>query len=86
MTGQQPIQWLEHMSKTEDLKKKIMAALDDRLKLLMFTDTDSLCYVVKTPDIYKDMEEHVDKVERMGYGLCQKWYSSITTKDFSCVG
>ena len=46
-----------------DLKKKIMAALDDRLKLLMFTDTDSLCYAVKTPDIYKDMEEHEDNLE-----------------------
>ena len=29
---------------------------------LLFTDTDSLAYVIKTDDIYKDMLEHKEKL------------------------
>ena len=34
---------------------------------LLFTDTDSLCYHVKTDDIYKDMQEIKDKFDFSAY-------------------
>ena len=38
----------------------------DRAKLL-FTDTDSLCYHVKTDDLYKDMEVNLDCYDTSEY-------------------
>ena len=38
----------------------------DRAKLL-FTDTDSLCYHVKTDDLYKDMKENLDCYDTSEY-------------------
>ena len=34
---------------------------------LLFTDTDSLVYSIKTDDIYKDMLEHKEKFDFNGY-------------------
>ena len=34
---------------------------------LLFTDTDSLCYVVETDDIYADMFEEADLYDFSGY-------------------
>ena len=34
---------------------------------LLFTDIDSLCYHVKTDDIYKDMQEMKDKFDFSAY-------------------
>ena len=38
----------------------------DNAKLL-FTDTDSLCYHVKTEDVYKDMEKQKDLFDFSAY-------------------
>ena len=52
----------------------------DRLKLL-FTDTDSLCYAVKTSDIYKDMEaDALEKYDFSGYPFDHSLYSAKNKK------
>ena len=52
---------------------------------LLFTDTDSLCYCVKTDDMYKDMDEDKHLFDRSGYngeGLrsCDKKNAKIIGK------
>ena len=42
---------------------------------LLFTDTDSLAYVIKTDDIYKDMLEHKEKYDFSGYARDHRCYS-----------
>ena len=39
--------------------KYIQSKYNDKAKLL-FTDTDSLCYIIETPDVYADMKENSD--------------------------
>ena len=41
---------------------KMKAGYEENIKLL-FTDTDSLCYEIKTEDIYQDMAEEYDTSE-----------------------
>ena len=53
---------------------------DYRLKLL-FTDTDSLCYAVKTDDIYRDMEsDALEKYDFSGYPFDHPLYSEKNKK------
>jgi hypothetical protein len=52
---------------------------------LLFTDTDSLCYHIKTDDIYEDMNKNSDLFDRSGYGgegfrKCDKTNAKIIGK------
>ena len=52
----------------------------DHLKLL-FTDTDSLAYAVKTENIYKDMDEHaIEKYDFSDYPFEHLLYSTLNKK------
>jgi len=46
----------------------------DRLKLL-FTDTDSLCCVIETKDLYRDMEEDIDFYDTSNFDPTHPLYS-----------
>jgi hypothetical protein len=47
---------------------------------LLFTDTDSLCYEVKTHDIYKDMLEDAELFDTSEYAQDHLLYSIKTRK------
>jgi len=47
---------------------------------LLFTDTDSLCYDVKTEDIYRDMEKDVDLFDTSEYDNSHFLYSTDNKK------
>ena len=52
----------------------------DKLKLIL-TDTDSLCYAIKTSDIYKDMEaDALEKYDFSGYPFEHSLYSPKNKK------
>ena len=56
---------------------------DDRLKLL-FTDTDSLCYAVKTKYIYKDME--VDAIKKYDFSAYPFEHPLYSAKNKKIIG
>ena len=45
----------------------------DRAKLL-FTDTDSLCYIIQTDDVYEDLYNHKDMFDNSDYSKSSKFY------------
>ena len=47
---------------------------------LLFTDTDSLCYAVKTHDIYKDMEQHLHLFDTSEYPVEHFLRSDVNKK------
>ena len=56
--------------------EKIKARYGENAKLL-FTDTDSLCYEVKTEDIYQDMAEDLEQYDTSEYPEDHPLYSNI---------
>ena len=57
---------------------KMKARYEENIKLL-FTDTDSLCYEIKTEDIYQDMAEELEEYDTSEYPTDHPLYS-ITNK------
>lgn len=51
----------------------------DKIKL-MFTDTDSLCYHIETPDIYKDMSEMREHLDLSGFPKDHPLYDATNKK------
>ena len=51
----------------------IKAKYGDRARLL-FTDTDSLCYIIQTDDVYEDLYNHKDMFDNSGYKKSSKFY------------
>ena len=51
----------------------IKAKYGDRAKLL-FTDTDSLCYIIITDDVYEDLYNHKDMFDNSDYSKSSKFY------------
>lgn len=47
---------------------------------LLFTDTDSLCYHIKTSDLYQDMHDMKDKFDFSEYSKESKFYNSENAK------
>ena len=47
---------------------------------LLFTDTDSLCYEIKTDDIYQDMLQDIDLFDTTEYGQNHPLYSLTNKK------
>ena len=47
---------------------------DDKVKLL-FTDTDSLCYIIETDDIYRDMDDYNHLFDTSNYNEDHFLYS-----------
>ena len=47
---------------------------------LLFTDTDSLCYIVETNDIYKDIEKNLDIFDTSNYSSSHFLYSDKNKK------
>ena len=47
---------------------------------LLFTDTDSLCYEIKTGDIYQDMLQDIDLFDTSEYGQNHPLYSLANKK------
>ena len=47
---------------------------------LLFTDTDSLCYLIETPDLYKDMLQFQDCFDTSNYPKNHPLYSSKNAK------
>ena len=51
----------------------IKAKYGDRARLL-FTDTDSLCYHIRTDDVYEDLYNHKDMFDNSKYSKSSKFY------------
>ena len=51
----------------------IKAKYGVRAKLL-FTDTDSLCYIIQTDDVYEDLYNHKDMFDNSDYSKSSKFY------------
>ena len=51
----------------------IKAKYGDRARLL-FTDTDSLCYIIITDDVYEDLYNHKDMFDNSDYSKSSKFY------------
>ena len=51
----------------------IKAKYGDRARLL-FTDTDSLCYHIRTDDVYQDLYNHKDMFDNSDYSKSSKFY------------
>ena len=47
---------------------------------LLLTDTDSLCYVIKTEDAYKDLIEHKDMFDNSDYPETSKFFFNDNKK------
>ena len=47
---------------------------------LLFTDTDSLCYEIKTDDLYKDMQENSERFDLSNYPTNHKLFSNKNKK------
>ena len=47
---------------------------------LLFTDTDSLTYLITTPDVYKDMVEALDRFDTSDYPRSHPCYSTQNKK------
>jgi len=50
----------------------------DRCKLL-FTDTDSFCCHIETPDLYKDMSQNLDLFDTSNFATTHPLYTTRTT-------
>ena len=48
--------------------------------ILLFSDTDSLCYVIKTEDVYEDLFEHRDMFDNSDYPKSSKFFFSENKK------
>ena len=48
---------------------------------LIFTDTDSLCYVIRTRDVYADMMENADLFDWSGYPATHPVFADMNDKD-----
>lgn len=48
------------------------------------SDTDSLCYHIETPDIYKDMSRRIDLFDTSDYPLARKIYSIENKEKIGC--
>ena len=57
----------------------ILNKYQEKTKLL-FTDTESLCYEIKTPDIYKDMTSDSHYFDMSDYHQDHSSYSTINKK------
>ena len=44
------------------------------LSKLLFTDTDSLCYAIKTDNVYEDLYKDRDLFDNSGYSKESKFY------------
>ena len=51
----------------------IKAKYGDRARLL-FTDTDSLCYIIQTDDVYEDLYNHKNMFDNSDYKKSSKFY------------
>ena len=51
----------------------IKAKYGDKAQLL-FTDTDSLCYIIQTDDVYQDLDNHRDMFDNSDYSKSSKFY------------
>ena len=60
----------------------IKAKYGDRAKLL-FTDTDSLCYIIQTDDVYEDLYNHKDMFDNSDYSKSSKFYFDVNKKVIS---
>ena len=49
--------------------------------ILLFTDTDSLCYVIFTEDVYEDLLEHRDMFDNSDYPKSSKFFFSENKKE-----
>jgi hypothetical protein len=47
---------------------------------LLFTDTDSLCYEITTPDLYEDMRQHLSYYDTSNYDPDHLNFSKINSK------
>lgn len=47
---------------------------------LLFTDTDSLCYEIETPDIFEDMGEHAELYDTSDYPVNHPLHSTANKK------
>ena len=48
---------------------------------LLFTDTDSLCYVIRTHDVYADMLEDADLFDWSGYASTHPVFQGMSNED-----
>jgi hypothetical protein len=51
---------------------------------LLFTDTDSLCYDIKTQDVYKDMAQYKHLYDFSNYPQTHELYSAVNKKRLGC--
>ena len=42
--------------------------------ILLFTDTDSLCYVIETEDVYEDLDQYRDLFDNSDYAEPSKFF------------
>ena len=64
--------------------KTLKNKYQDKIKLL-FTDTDSLCFIVETEDFYKDMKCDKDMYDFSGYFEGHFLYDSKNRKKLGCM-
>ena len=57
----------------------ILSLYGERAKLL-FTDTDSLCYHIRTEDVYSDMSKHLSEYDTSDYPASHPLYSTVNGK------
>ena len=54
---------------------------DQKKNKLMFTDTDSLCYEIKTDDVYKDLFQDKKSFENSNYQNKSEFFFDDNTKE-----
>ena len=59
----------------------IIRIYGDRAKLL-FTDTDSLCYVIETDDVYEDLYKDRELFDNSDYSKYSKFYFDENKKSY----
>ena len=63
-----------------DFHYSFMKRLYGERASLLFTDTDSLCYVIRTEDFYSDMLRHSDRFDTSDYPRDHPCYSATNAK------
>jgi len=58
----------------------IMKRYGEKRARLLFTDTDSLCYHIKTPNLYEDMRQDLDRYDTSNYPRDHPLYSTTNEK------